>query len=408
MRGEKFAVFKGGAMKSDAVVFLSGKRTPFGAFGGSLRSLTATELGTFAAQAALEQSGLSASEIGHVIFGNVVQSDANSIYSPRHIGLNVGIPVEVPALGVNRLCGSGFQSLADAAALIQRGEAKFVLAGGIESMSQVPYVAREARWGKRLGNMLLADYLMEALMDQYCGCPMAETAENLAKKYGISRQDSDEYALLSQKRTREASQAGRFQDELISIEVKSHKKSVVLENDEHPRPETTIETLSALKPAFKKDGMITPGNASGMVDGGAAMVLGLESEAKTKGLKPLGRLLSWGISGVEPSLMGIGPAPAVRQALQRAGLKLEQMNLIEVNEAFAPQTLAVQKELGLNPEITNVNGGAIAIGHPLGASGTRITMTALYELKRRKQEYAVVSACIGGGQGIALVIQNIE
>ena len=395
---------KGG--NNEEVVILSGKRTPFGKFGGSLRDFTATELGVIAARAAFEQAKISPQEINHVIFGNAQQTSSDAIYLARHIGLKAGIPLSVPALAVNRICGSGFQSIVTGAQFLLLGEANFVLAGGTENMSQAPHVVRGARWGTPLGQGKMEDSLWSALTDSYCDFSMALTAENLAVRYGISREAADQFAYESQMKTNAAQEQGLLSEEIVQVEIKDGKGKALLEKDEHPRPETTMEGLAKLKPVFKKDGIVTAGNASGISDGAAAIVLTSAEIAKERGLKPLGQILSWGIVGCEPDIMGIGPAPAIQMALKRAGLTLDQMDLIEVNEAFAPQYLAVEKELGLDRKKVNVNGGAIAIGHPLGASGTRITVTLLYELRRRGARYGVGSACIGGGQGIALVVEN--
>lgn len=393
-------------MNLPEVVFLSGVRTPFGAFGGALKDLTATQLGVIAAKSAIARAGISAAEIGHVIFGNVMQTSQDAIYLARHIALQAGCRIETPALTVNRLCGSGFEAIVQAARLLQLGEAEMVLVGGTESMSQAPHIIRGARWGLRLNAGKLEDYLWESLLDAQCGLTMAQTAENLADKYGISRQACDEFALQSQQRTAAAWERGLFQEEIVPVELPGKKGSVTLfQRDEHPRPDTTLEVLSKLAPYFKKDGTITAGNASGIVDGAAAMVMTTAATAAKRGLSPLGRLVSWGFAGVEPSLMGIGPVPASRQALQRAGLELQEMHLVEINEAFAPQYLAVEKELGLQRAITNVNGGAIAIGHPLAASGTRLTLTLIHELRRRRQKYGLASACVGGGQGATVIVE---
>lgn len=391
----------------EKIVFISGKRTPFGALGGSLKDISATELGVFAAKATLEQAQLPPSQVDHVIVGNVVQSGADAAYLPRHIGLKTGVPIHVGAFLVNRLCGSGFQSWVSAAQMIMTGEASVVLAGGVEQMSQIPYVARNARFGMRMGNFELEDYMTSALTDAYCKTPMAITAENLAVKYGISREQVDAYAMQSQARFQSAFQNGFFKQELCSVSMESKKGLVLVDKDEHPRPETTLEKMKSLKPIFKKDGVVTAASASGIVDGGACSLLTSESKAKELGLKPMARLVSWASVGCEPSLMGIGPAESGRLALKRASLSLSQMDLVEVNEAFAAQYLAVEKELGLDPARTNVNGGAIAVGHPLGASGTRIMNHLVYELHRRQGRYALGSACIGGGQGISLIIERI-
>lgn len=391
-------------MKIENIVFLSGMRTAFGAFGGALREVSATDLGVHAAKAAIAQAGLKPEQINHVIFGNVLQTSNDAVYLARHVGLKAGVPVPVPAVTVNRLCGSGFEAIVQAARLLLMHEADFVLAGGTESMSQAPHIIRGARWGLRLNSGKLEDYLWEALLDTNCGLTMAQTAENLAEKYGITRAATDEYALMSQRRCKAAWDSGRLAEEVAPVDL--GKKGQFI-RDEHPRPDTTLEALAKLTPYFKKDGCITAGNASGIVDGAAAVVLTRAEIAEQRGLKPIGRLVNWGFAGVEPSLMGIGPAPASRAALQRAGMKLEQMDLVEVNEAFGPQYLAVEKELGLDRQRTNVNGGAIAIGHPLAASGTRLTLTLLNELRRRKAKYGLATACIGGGQGAAVIVEAL-
>jgi len=389
------------------VVFLSGVRTGFGTFGGTLKDLSAIELGAVAARHALERSGVPAADIGHTVFGNALQTSADAIYCARHVGLKAGLPIEVPAVTVNRLCGSGFEAITQCAQLILLGEADAVLAGGTESMSQAPHVVRGARWGLRLGPAPLEDLLWEALKDPQCGLSMAETAENLAEQYKLTRQAVDEVALASQQRAKQAWDACVFQDEVVPVPVKLKGQTVEFRKDEHMRPETTLEVLLSLKPYFKKDGLVTAGNASGIVDGAAATVIAGEDFAKARGLKPLGRLVAWAVAGVEPKYMGIGPAPAARKALAKAGMKLEQMDLVEVNEAFAPQYLAVERELGLDRARTNVDGGAIAIGHPLAATGTRITIHLLHALRRRKQggRFALGSACIGGGQGAAVIVE---
>lgn len=392
----------------EKIVFISGKRTPFGAFGGSLKDVSATDLSVVAAKATLAQAGLSPEKIEHVIFGNVVQSSADAAYLPRHIGLKTGVPVNAGAFAVNRLCGSGFQSWISAAEMIMSGECSIVLAGGVEQMSQIPYVARKVRFdGMRMGNFELEDAMTGALTDSYAGIPMAITAENLAVKYNITREQSDRYSIQSQTRFKAALDKNLFAAEIAPVTVETRKGSVVVEKDEHPKPESTLEKLATLKPVFKKDGIVTAASASGIVDGAACSLLMSESQAKTLGMKPLARIVSYASVGCDPSIMGIGPAGASRKALERAGLKLEQMDLVEVNEAFAAQYLSVEKELGLNPEKTNVNGGAIAVGHPLGASGTRIMNHLVYELGRRQGRYALGSACIGGGQGIAIIIERI-
>ncbi|CAE78391.1 acetyl-CoA C-acetyltransferase [Bdellovibrio bacteriovorus] len=392
----------------EKIVFISGKRTPFGAFGGSLKDVSATDLGVAAAKATLEQAGLSADKIDHVVFGNVVQSGADAAYLPRHIGLKTGVPVAVGAFAVNRLCGSGFQSWVNAVQMIQCGEATAVLAGGVEQMSQIPYVARKVRFdGMRMGNFELEDLMTSALTDAYAKMPMAITAENLAVKYGITREESDKYSIQSQQRFQAAVEKGFMKQEICLVTVEGRKGTVVIEKDEHPKPDSTLEKLATLKPVFKKDGIVTAAAASGIVDGAACSLLMSESKAKELGMKPMARIVSYASVGCDPTIMGIGPAGAARLALQKAGLTLDQMDLVEVNEAFAAQYLAVEKELKLDPAKTNVNGGAIAVGHPLGASGTRIMNHLVYELHRRNAKYALGSACIGGGQGIAIIIERI-
>jgi len=395
-------------MEPRDIVILAGARTPMGRYGGALRDFSAQELGALAARAAIERAGLEPAEFDHVIFGNAQQTSGDAIYGARHVGLKAGLPQEVPAVTVNRLCGSGMESIVQAAHRLMLGEAKMVLAGGMESMSQAPHVVRGARWGLKLGEGKLEDSLMVALLDSYCGLSMSDTAENLAREAGITRHASDEYALLSQQRAEAAYKACRLKEEIVPVEIKSKKGAMLFSEDDHRRPETTLEGLAKLPSAFSADGIVTAGNASGIVDGAAAVVLTTEAIAKSKGKKPLGRLVSWAVAGVDPRLMGIGPVPASRKALERAGLTLKDIDLVEVNEAFAPQYLAVEKELRLDRERTNVNGGAIALGHPLGATGTRLVLTLLLELRRRSARYGLSTACIGGGQGIAVIVESVS
>jgi acetyl-CoA C-acetyltransferase/acetyl-CoA acyltransferase 2 len=395
-------------MAHKEIVIVAAKRTAFGTMLGSLKSVTATDLAVHAARAALAQSGLKAEEIGHVVVGNVMQTSADAIYCARHVGLKAGLPITTPAVTVNRLCGSGFEAVVQAAQLIQLGEADAVLAGGTENMTQAPHVLRGGREGYAFGKAPgLEDSLWSALTDSYCNTPMAVTAENLAQKYGITREQADDFALTSQKRWAAASESGRFNDEIVPYEIVSKKGTVSFARDEHPRPQTTPEALAKLPPVFKKDGIVTAGNASGICDGAAMLLVTSADFARSRGLTPLARIVSHAVAGVEPSLMGIGPAPAIRKALDRAGTSLDKLDLVEVNEAFAPQFLAVEKELGLDREKTNVNGGAIALGHPLGASGARIVTHLVYELRRRGARLAAGSACIGGGQGIAVLIEAL-
>ena len=393
------------------VVFLSGVRTGFGAFGGSLRNLSATELGTVASQAAIQRSGLAPGDIGHVVFGNVAQTSSDAAYLARHIGLRSGLLVETPAVTVNRLCGSGFEAIVQGAQLIMLGEADAVLAGGAEAMSLAPHIVRGARWGLRLGTPPpLEDMLWTALTDAHCGMSMAQTAERLADQYDLKRDEVDHVAWLSQQRANAAWQSHRFADEVVPIALTDPRTRETAEwaRDEHMRPDTTPEGLAKLPPYFKKEGLVTAGNASGIVDGGAAVVLASEKFASQKGVRPIGRLVSWGFAGVDPRIMGIGPVPASKKALARANLTLEQMDLVEINEAFAAQYLAVERELGLDRTRTNAEGGAVAIGHPLAATGTRIALHLLHALRRTGGRYGLGAACIGGGQGAAVVVEALS
>lgn len=389
------------------VFILGGKRTAMGEYVGALKDISAIELGAIAARGALESTGVSAAEIDHTIIGNALQTSGDAIYGARHVALKAGVPFDRPALTVNRLCGSGIQSIISGAQMIQLDEAGTALVGGMESMSQAPHVIYGARSGFALGQGKLEDSLMVALLDTYCNTPMAGTAENLARKYEISREDQDAYARRSQQEAKRAHEAGIFAAEIVPVEVKTRKGSTMFAHDDHMRPDTTLEGLAKLRPAFSKDGFVTAGNASGIVDGAAALVIAGEAYVKAKELQPLGRIVSWAYAGVEPEIMGIGPVPATRKALEKAGLKLEDIDLIEVNEAFAAQYLAVEKDLGLDRNRCNVNGGAIALGHPLAATGTRIVLTLLYELRRRGGRYGLATACIGGGQGIAMICERL-
>ncbi len=390
------------------VVFLSGKRTPFGTFGGTLRDFTATDLGVLSAEAAMEAAGIEPEQVGHVFYGNALQTSADAIYLARHVGLRTGVPQEAGALTVNRLCGSGFQAIVSGAQEILLDGTDVALCGGAESMSQAPHIVRGARWGGlRLGPAAngFQDLLWEALTDSHCGLTMAQTAEELADRYDVTREEADQVAVNSQRRAKAAWDAGRYDAEVAPVTVRTRKGPREFAVDEHMRPDTTPEALSGLRPYFRKDGLVTAGNASGIGDGAASVVLAERGWADANGASPIGRLVSWGFAGVDPRIMGIGPAPAARTALAKAGLTLGEMDLVEVNEAFAPQYKAVEKELGLDPERTNVDGGAIAITHPLAASGARITLHLLHELRRRGARYGLGSACIGGGQGGAVVVE---
>lgn len=392
------------------VVFLSGARTGFGTFGGTLKDFSATKLGAIAARHAVERSGVDAGSFDHAVFGNAQQTSADAIYLARHVALQSGLPTETPAVTVNRLCGSGFEAIIQGAQQILLDESRCVLAGGSESMSQAPHVVRGARWGLRLGPVAqFEDSLWESLTDPQCGFSMAETAENLAEKYELERKEVDQVALSSQQRAKQAWDACIFEEEVVPVPVKDRKtkKEVDWRADEHMRPDTTLEVLLSLKPYFKKDGLVTAGNASGICDGAAAAVIASEDFAKANGLEPMGRLIGWAVVGVEPKYMGIGPAPAIRKLLEKVGMELGDVDLFEVNEAFAPQYLAVEKELGLDRDKTNVHGGAIAIGHPLAASGARITIHLLNALRQSGKQYGIGSACIGGGQGAALLVEAL-
>jgi acetyl-CoA acyltransferase 2 len=394
---------------STELVFLAAKRTPFGTYGGALKDQTATDLAVHASKAALKQSGVALEDVDNVVFGNVMQTSADAIYLARHVGLKAGLPQATPALTINRLCGSGFQAIIDAALEMLAGHSQCALVGGAENMSQAPHVARGLRFGVALGKApKLEDSLWEGLTDSYNGLPMAMTAENLAVKYNISQREVDEYAVQSQKRFAAAQEGGRLTNEIAPIDLPGKKGTTInFAKDEHNRPETTVESLAKLPKVFKKDGVIHAGAASGICDGAGALVLATRAFADKRGLKPLGKLVGWGISGCDPSIMGIGPAPAIRRALDQHEAQLKDFDLFEVNEAFAPQYLAVEKELGLPRDQSNVDGGAIAVGHPLAASGARITSHLLYELHRRGGKRAIGSACIGGGQGIAVLIESV-
>lgn len=389
------------------VFILGGKRTPMGGYVGALKDVSAIELGAIAAKGALDATGVAPDEIDHTVMGNALQTSGDAIYGARHVALKAGVPFDRPALTVNRLCGSGIQSIVSGAQMIQLGEAQTALVGGMESMSQAPHVIRGARSGFPLGGGKLEDSLMVTLLDTYCNTPMAGTAENLARKFDIAREEQDQYALRSQQEAKRANDGGYFAEEIVPVEVKSRKGTVVFDADDHLRPEITLEGLAKLRPAFAKDGFVTAGNASGIVDGAAALIICGEEYVKRRDAKPMGRIVTWAYAGVEPEIMGIGPVPATRRALDKAGLKLSDIDLVEVNEAFAAQYLTVEKELGLDRSRTNVNGGAIVLGHPLGATGTRLVITVLHELQRRGGRYGLATACIGGGQGIAMIVERV-
>jgi acetyl-CoA acetyltransferase family protein len=387
---------------------IDGARTAFGSFGGSLASVTSHGLGVAAAKSALARSNVDPAKIDNVVMGNVIQSHDGAPYLARHVALDSSIPIETPALTLNRLCGSGLQAVVSVTQSIKLGESEVGLAGGAESMSQAPYVSRKSRFGIRMGNDTLVDTLSEALTDNRAGCGMGETAENLAEKYGITREDQDAFAARSHQQAARATHSGRLEEEIVPVTVKTRKGPVEVTKDEHIREGATQESLSKLKPAFKKEnGTVTAGNSSGINDGAAALVVASDEAVNQEDLEPMGRIVSWAVAGVDPNIMGIGPVPASRLALKRAGLSLDEVDLVEINEAFAAQYLACEEELGLDREKVNVNGGAVAFGHPVGASGARILLTLLYELKRHEKRYGLASLCIGGGQGIAMVVESI-
>jgi acetyl-CoA acyltransferase 2 len=393
-------------MKVDRdIVILDGARTAMADYNGAFSDVSAIDLAVAASKAALDRSKTEPGEIEHVIFGNVIQSSADAIYGARHVGLKAGIPKDVPAVTVNRLCGSGFEAIAQAAQRILLGEATTVLAGGMENMTQAPHVVRGARRGFRLGGAKFEDSLFEALLDSYSGLMMAQTSDLVARKYGVTREEQDEFALESQKRAAAAQAAGHFAEEIAPVEAPGRKGPRVVDRDDSLRPDTTIEALARLRPSFGKDGMVTAGNASGIVDGAAAVIVTTAENARARRVAPLGRLVSWGVVGCEPELMGIGPVPAARAALRDAEWKLEDVDLLEINEAFAGQILGVVRELGLDRSKLNRQGGAIALGHPLGATGARLSLTLLRQMRRAGLARGLAAACIGGGQGIALTFE---
>jgi acetyl-CoA acetyltransferase family protein len=394
-------------MTKPDVFIVGGARTPMTDYVGALKEISALELGAIAARAAFERTSVRPEWVDHAVVGNVLQTSADAIYGARHVALRAGVPVEVPAFTVNRLCGSGIQAAVSGAELIQLDEASIVLTGGIESMSQAPHVIRGLRGGLKLGQGKLEDSLWEALLDPYCGCTMAMTAENCAAKYSITREEQDCFALRSQQLADKAWREGRLVEEVVPVEIRTRKGIELVDRDDHLRPDTTLEGLAKLPPAFKKDGTVTAGNASGVVDGGAALILASRQAVDRHGLKPIGRLVAWAAVGVEPAFMGMGPVPATRRVLEKTGMSLDDLDLVEVNEAFAGQYLAVEKELGLNRDRVNVNGGAIALGHPLGMTGTRLLLTLLLELRRRAKKLGLATACIGGGQGIAAIVEAV-
>lgn len=387
------------------VYIVDGARTAFGSFGQAFKNVSATELGKTTTIEAMKRAKVEPNQIENVVYGNVIHSSTNAAYVPRHIALGAEIPIETPAMAVNRLCGSGLQAVVSAAQGIKLGEAQIALAGGTENMSQAPHADFKSRFGGvKLGALQLADMLQSSLTDEYIGCGMGVTAENLAEKYKITREEQDEYSALSHERAEAA--RSKFAEEIVAVEISTRKGTITVDKDEHIKANTTADTLANLRPAFVKDGTVTAGNASGINDGAASLILASQDAIDSK--QPLAKIVSWGIAGVDPSIMGIGPVPASQMALQRANLAIEDIDLVEINEAFASQYIAVEKELGLDRNKTNVNGGAIALGHPIGASGARVLLTLAYELQRQGKQYGLASLCIGGGQGIAMIIENVN
>ncbi|HEX9794007.1 MAG TPA: thiolase family protein [Planctomycetota bacterium] len=394
------------------LVLVGGARTAMTEYVGTpgyglFKDLGANQLGAHAIEAALARSGVPKERVDQVFMGNALQTEAGAIYGARHAALKAGLAQEIPALTVNRLCGSGIQSVVSACHAILAGEAEVCVAGGMENMSQAPHLIRGAREGFRLGGApKIEDYLFESLLDPFCGFFMAQTAENLATDYGITREAQDEYAFRSHQLGTAAVQNGLFAEEIVPVIVKRGRKEVEVAIDDHIKPDTSLEALGGLRAAFGKEGTVTAGNASGIVDGGAALIVTTEERAKTEGWTVRAHIRSWGISGVDPSRMGIGPVPSIKQALERGGVAKDDVDYFEINEAFSAQYLAVEKALELDRDKCNVNGGAVAIGHPLGATGTRLLLTLYHQLERAKKRYGVASACIGGGQGIAMLIER--
>lgn len=392
------------------IFIVAAKRTPFGTMGGIFVNKSATDLSIVASTSAIQAAGLKPEKIDSVVFGHVMTaSSSDGGFLARHVLLKSGIPFQRPAFAVNRLCGSGFQSIVSGAQNILTGESKIVLTGGAENMSQAPFIVRNVRYGTILGQKHdFEDSLWLGLLDTYCNLPMGLTAEKLGAQYNVKREEVDQFALSSQQRWKAANDAGRFNEEMAPVQVKIKKQDTVVSVDEHPRPQTTIETLTKLKPVFQKDGLVTAGSASGICDGAGAVILASEEAVKTEGLKPLARLIGYSVVGVEPSIMGLGPAPAIKNLLKLTGKTLDDMELVEINEAFGAQTLACAKDLNLDLNKLNVDGGAIALGHPLAASGSRITAHLVHELRRRNAgKFAIGSACIGGGQGIAVMVEAL-
>ncbi|APV37812.1 acetyl-CoA acetyltransferase [Pseudomonas frederiksbergensis] len=394
-------------MNPSDIFVISAVRSAIGSFGGSLKDVPPIQLATDVCRAAIERSGLAPEHIGHVVMGHVIPTEARDAYISRAVAMNAGLPKETPSFNVNRLCGSGLQAIVSAAQSLMLGDAGAALAGGVESMSRGAYLLPQARWGARMGDMQATDYVLGALQDPFGGFHMGITAENIAERYGITRQTQDELALLSQQRAARAIAEGRFTDQIVPIEVASRKGTVTFATDEHVRAEVNAEQLGKMKPAFKKDGSVTAGNASGLNDGAGALILATGQMVLDQGLKPIARLVGYAHAGVEPELMGLGPIPATRLVLKRAGLTVADLDVIESNEAFAAQACAVAQELGFDPEKVNPNGSGISLGHPVGATGAIIATKAIHELQRVQGRYALATMCIGGGQGIAVLFERV-
>jgi acetyl-CoA C-acetyltransferase len=388
------------------VVVLGGVRTAVGKFGGGLKDVPPTELAAQVVRESVARSGAEPSDVGHVVFGNVIHTDVHDMYLARVATINGGLPIETPAFTLNRLCGSGLQAIVSAAQTISMGDTQFAVAGGAESMSRAPYWIPGARWGQRMGDGALVDPMVGALSDPFDDCHMGVTAENVAKKWGVTREDQDALAVESHKRAARATAEGYFKDHIMPVEVKGRKGTTVVDTDEHVRTDASMEQMGKLKPVFSKDGSVTAGNAAGINDAAAAIVLADKDEAERRELQPMARMIAYAHSGVEPRYMGIGPVPAVRTVLERAGLTVEDLDVIELNEAFAAQALAVAEDLKLPADRTNPNGSGISLGHPIGATGCVLTVKALYELQRTEGRFALVTMCIGGGQGIAAIFER--
>ncbi|WP_454914848.1 acetyl-CoA C-acyltransferase family protein [Xanthobacter sediminis] len=394
-------------MSNPEVFIVSGARTPIGDFGGALKDIPPTALGAHAAKAAIARAGIEAGDVGHAVVGNVIHTEARDMYISRVVAIEAGVPKEAPAFTVNRLCGSGLQAIVNATQLLKLGDAEIALAGGAESMSRGGYLMPAARWGQRMGSTTAVDMMVGVLTDPFGHGHMGVTAENVSERYQVSRAEQDAAAVESHRRAAAAIAAGHFKDQIAPVEITTRKGTVVFDTDEHVRADVSAADMEKLRPVFKKDGTVTAGNASGINDGAGMVILATGEAVKAKGLKPLARLVSYGLAGVDPSEMGMGPVPAVKTALAKAGLILDDIDVIESNEAFAAQSCAVSRLLGFDPAKVNPNGGAIALGHPVGASGAILAVKAIYELQRTGKRYGLITMCIGGGQGIAAIVERV-